>query len=160
MSIQVGERIPSVTLSWMGSDGPTTISTDELFKGKKVVLFAVPGAFTPACSEQHLPGFVQLADDMKAKGVDAIACVAVNDVFVMDAWGKGHNVGDKVLMLADGDAEFTKAIGQVFDLQGKGFGLRSQRYAAIIEDGVLKSIEVEQPGQVEVSKAEKVLLNL
>ena len=160
MSIFVGDKIPSVTLSQMGSDGPTMISTDSLFKGKKVVLFAVPGAFTPVCSAQHLPGFLQHADEIKAKGVDTIACVAVNDVFVMDAWGKAQNVGDKVLMLADGDGEFTKAIGQVFDLQGKGFGLRSQRYAMIVEDGVVKSLEVEEPGKFEVSKAQKVLEKL
>ncbi|MGK7871903.1 MAG: peroxiredoxin [Xenococcaceae cyanobacterium] len=160
MSIKVGNKIPSVTLSLMGPEQPTTISTDELFKGKKVVLFSVPGAFTPVCSAEHLPGFVQQADSIKAKGVDTIVCVSVNDVFVMDAWGKDQNVGDKVLMLADGDCEFTKAMGQVFDLQGNGFGLRSQRYAMIVEDGVVKSLDVEDPGQFEVSKAEKVLEKL
>ncbi len=160
MTIQVGDRVPSVSLFQMSPSGSITVSTDELFKGKKVVLFAVPGAFTPTCSQQHLPGFIQHANEIKAKGVDTIACVAVNDAFVMDAWGKAHNVGDKLLMLADGDGEFTKALGLVFDLEGKGFGLRSQRYAAIIEDGVVKSLEVDKPGQMEVSTAEKMLEKL
>ena len=160
MTIQVGDRVPSVSLFQMSPSGCITVSTDEIFKGKKVVLFAVPGAFTPTCSQQHLPGFIQHANEIKAKGVDTIACVAVNDAFVMDAWGKAHNVGDKLLMLADGDGEFTKALGLVFDLEGKGFGLRSQRYAAIIEDGVVKSLEVDKPGQMEVSTAEKMLEKL
>jgi peroxiredoxin len=160
MSIQVGDKIPSATLSHMTADGPQTISTDELLKGKKVVLFAVPGAFTPTCSEQHLPGFVQHADLLKSKGVNTIACVAVNDVFVMDAWGKVQNVDDKVLILADGSGEFTNAIGQEFDLRGKGLGIRSRRYAMIVEDGVVKSLDVEQSGNVDVSAAEKVLEKL
>jgi glutaredoxin/glutathione-dependent peroxiredoxin len=160
MSIQVGDKIPSATLSHMTADGAQTISTDELFKGKKVVLFAVPGAFTPACSEQHLPGFVQYANQIKAKGIDTIACVAVNDVFVMDAWGKAQNVDNQILMLADGSGEFTNAIGQEFDLRGKGLGIRSRRYAMVVEDGVVKSLDVEQSGKVEVSAAEKVLEKL
>jgi peroxiredoxin len=160
MSIQVGDKIPSATLSHMTADGPQTISTDELLKGKKVVLFAVPGAFTPACSEQHLPGFVQYASQIKAKGIDTIACVAVNDVFVMDAWSKAQNVDNQILMLADGSGEFTSAIGQEFDLRGKGLGIRSRRYAMVVEDGVVKSLDVEQSGNVEVSAAEKVLEKL
>lgn len=160
MTIQIGEKVPSVNLSTMGPDGPQTLSTDELLAGKKVVLFAVPGAFTPTCSAQHLPGFLDLADEIKAKGVDTIACVSVNDVFVMDAWGKSQNVGDKVLMLADGDGELAKALGLEFDLSGKGLGLRNQRYAMILEDGVVTALEVDEAGGFEVSKAEKVLEKL
>ena len=161
MSIKVGDKIPSVILSHMDTGEPKKISTDELLKGKKVVLVGVPGAFTPTCSKGHLPSFVQQADEIKAKGVDIIACISVNDVFVMSAWGKNQNVDDKVLMLADGDGEFTKAIGQECDLDRIGLGLRSQRYAMIVEDGVVKSLEVDQPVEVaEVSKADKVLAKL
>lgn len=160
MSINVGDRIPSATLSMMGSDGPQEISTDELFANKKAVLVAVTGAFTPACSDNHLPGFVEKADAIKQHDVDTIACVSVNDPFVMDAWGKAENADDKVLMLADGDGEFTKAMGMEADLQGQGFGVRSQRYAAIIEDGVVKDLAVDKMGEVEASTAEKVLEKL
>lgn len=150
-----------MTLSYMDSSGPQTISTDELFKGKKVVLMAVPGAFTPTCSNQHLPGFVQYAAQIKDKGVDTIACISSNDAFVMNAWGKEQQVDDKILMLADGDGEFTKAIGQECDLQRLGLGLRSQRYAMIVEDGVVKSLDVDEPVEVaEVSNANKVLEKL
>ena len=160
MAIQIGDKIPSVTLKHMEESGPKDISTDELFKGKKVVLFAVPGAFTPACSAQHLPGYIQNAEQIKAKGVDTIACISVNDVFVMDAWGKSQNAGDKVLMLADGDGEFAKAAGLELDLNGKGLGLRSRRYAMVVEDGVVKTLELEDGGKLEISTADKLLAKL
>ncbi|MCJ8279174.1 MAG: peroxiredoxin [Rivularia sp. ALOHA_DT_140] len=160
MTIKVGDKIPSVTLKHMEESGPKDINTDELFKGKKVLLFAVPGAFTPACSAQHLPGYIQNAEQIKGKGVDTIACISVNDVFVMDAWGKSQNAGDKVLMLADVDGEFTKAAGLELDLNGKGLGLRSRRYAMVLEDGVVKELELEDGGKLEISTAEKLLAKL
>ncbi|MEM7712578.1 MAG: peroxiredoxin [Cyanobacteria bacterium P01_A01_bin.68] len=160
MTIKVGDKIPSVTLKHMEESGAKEVSTDELFKGKKVLLFAVPGAFTPACSNQHLPGYIQNAEQIKAKGVDIIACISVNDVFVMDAWGKNQNAGDKVLMLADGDGEFAKAAGLELDLTGKGLGMRSQRYAMVIEDGTVKELELEDGGKLEISTAEKLLAKL
>ncbi|MEL6162472.1 MAG: peroxiredoxin [Cyanobacteria bacterium J06628_3] len=160
MTIKVGDKIPSVSLKHMEESGAKEISTDELFKGKKVLLFAVPGAFTPACSNQHLPGYIQNAEQIKAKGVDMIACISVNDVFVMDAWGKSQNAGDKVLMLADGDGEFAKAAGLELDLNGKGLGMRSQRYAMVVEDGVVKGLELEDGGKLENSTAEKLLAKL
>lgn len=159
MSISVGDRLPSTTLSMMGSDGPKDVSTDQLFSDKKAVLVAVTGAFTPGCSN-HLPGFVEQADAIKSKGVDTIACVSVNDAFVMDAWGKAENTDNKVMMLADGEGEFTKAMGMEADLQGSGFGVRSQRYAAIIEDGVVKDIAVDKMGEVDKTTADKVLEKL
>jgi peroxiredoxin len=139
------------------SDGIQEIGSDELFGGKKVVVFALPGAFTPTCSAKHLPGFIQKADEMRAKGVDKIACVSVNDAFVMDAWGRDQGAGDKVMMLADGNAEFSDALGLSFDASGFGMGKRSQRYAMVVEDGVVKALHVEQPGAFEVSSAEAVL---
>ena len=157
MTIKVGDTIPSMKLMVATADGPKEISTDEIFKGKKVVLFAVPGAFTPTCSAKHLPGFVQNADALKAKGVDTIACIAVNDVFVMGAWGKDQGTGDKVTMLADGAAAFAKAIGLELDLNARGMGWRSQRYALIAEDGKVTHLGVEAPGGFEVSKAEAIL---
>ena len=161
MSIKVGDKIPSVILSHMDTGEAKKISTDELLKGKKVVLVGVPGAFTPTCSQGHLPSFVEHADGIKAKGVDIIACISVNEVFVMNAWGENQNVEEKVLMLADGDGEFTKSIGQECDLERIGLGLRSQRYAMIVEDGVVKSLEVDEPAEVaKVSKADKVLEKL
>ncbi|MEO1764091.1 MAG: peroxiredoxin [Cyanobacteria bacterium J06629_18] len=160
MTIKVGDKIPSVSLKHMEESGAKEISTDELFKGKKVLLFAVPGAFTPACSNQHLPGYIQNAEQIKAKGVDMIACISVNDVFVMDAWGKSQNAGDKVLMLADGDGEFAKAAGLELDLNGKGLGMRSQRYAMVVEDGLVKGLELEDGGKLENSTAEKLLAKL
>ena len=160
MTIKVGDKIPSVTLKYMEESGAKEVSTDELFKGKKVLLFAVPGAFTPACSNQHLPGYIQNAEQIKAKGVDTIACISVNDVFVMDAWGKNQNAGDKVLMLADGDGEFAKAAGLELDLTGKGLGMRSQRYAMVIEDATVKELELEDGGKLEISTAEKLLAKL
>jgi peroxiredoxin (alkyl hydroperoxide reductase subunit C) len=157
MTIKVGETIPSMKLMMVTPEGPKETTTDEIFKGKKVVLFAVPGAFTPTCSAKHLPGFVQNADAIKAKGVDTIACISVNDAFVMQAWGKDQGVDDKILMLADGAANFAKALGLELDLNARGMGWRSQRYALVAENGVVKSLSVEAPGGFEVSKAEAVL---
>ena len=157
MAIQVGDRIPEGTLAHMTADGPAPISTGDIFKGKKVVLFALPGAFTPTCSAKHLPGFVEKAGEIKAKGVDTIACLSVNDPFVMGAWGKDQDVGDNVLMLADGSADLTKAMGLELDLTPKGFGMRSDRYAMIVEDGEVKVLNREEPGAFEVSSAEAVL---
>ncbi len=157
MSIKVGDKIPEAKLTQMTADGPAPISTSEIFKGKKVVLFAVPGAFTPTCSAKHLPGFVGKAAELKAKGVDAIACVSVNDVFVMNAWGKDQSADGKVLMLADGNAEFTSAMGLELDGSGFGMGKRSQRYSLIAEDGVVTKLNIEKPGAFEVSSAETAL---
>ena len=159
MTIKAGDRMPSGTLKTM-KDGPKDVTTDELFKGKKVVLFSVPGAFTPTCDAKHLPGFVQSADQLKAKGIDTIACMAVNDVFVMNAWGKASNVGDKVLMLADGNAEYSKALGLELDASGFGMGTRGKRFAIIADNGVAKQVFIEGPGEFKVSSAEHVLENL
>lgn len=157
MTIKVGDKIPSTKLKMKTSDGIQEVGSDELFGGKKVVVFALPGAFTPTCSAKHLPGFIQKADEMRAKGVDKIACVSVNDAFVMDAWGRDQGAGDKVMMLADGNAEFSDALGLSFDASGFGMGKRSQRYAMVVEDGVVKALHVEQPGAFEVSSADAVL---
>ncbi len=157
MTIKVGDRIPSASLKHMTADGMQTITTDQLFKGKKVVLFALPGAFTPTCSAKHLPGFVQNAETIKGKGVDTIACLSVNDAFVMNAWGKDQKVGDKVMMLADGNADFSKAVGLTMDGTGYGMGTRAQRYAMVVQDGVVKALNVEAPGAFEVSSAESIL---
>ena len=157
MAIKAGERMPKGTLKRMTKEGPKDISTEELFKGKLVVLFSVPGAFTPTCDAKHLPGFVQLADQIRAKGVDTIACMAVNDVFVMNAWGKASGVGDKIVMLADGNGEYTRALGLELDAKGYGMGTRGQRFAIIARDGVATHVNVEAPGQFKVSAAEYVL---
>jgi glutaredoxin/glutathione-dependent peroxiredoxin len=157
MTIKVGDKIPATNLKYKNADGIQTISTDDLFKGKTVVLFALPGAFTPTCSAKHLPGFVQNAGTLKSKGVDTIACLSVNDAFVMDAWGKDQKTGDKVMMLADGNGEFSKAVGLTMDASGYGMGTRSQRYAMVVKDGVVKTLNVEAPGAFEVSSAEAVL---
>jgi peroxiredoxin len=159
MTITVGDRIPSATLKSPSPEGPPKdITTDELFRGKKVILFAVPGAFTPACSQRHLPGFVEQADAIKAKGVDLIACVAVNDAFVLGAWAREHKCDGRVMMLADGSGEFTRALGLELDLSKAGLGRRSQRYSMLVENGVVKALNVEsQPGQVGVSGAEALL---
>jgi peroxiredoxin len=147
MTVNVGDRIPSATLKQLTPEGVKDITTDEIFRGKKVVLFAVPGAFTPACSQRHLPGFVDKASDIRAKGVDEIACVAVNDAFVLGAWGKEQKTEGKIRMLADGSGDFVRALG-----------IRSKRYSMLVEDGVVKSLNVEsQPGQVDVSSAEAML---
>jgi peroxiredoxin len=158
MTIQVGDKIPAATLKSVTPEGPKDITTDELFRGKKVVLFAVPGAFTPACSQRHLPGYVEKAGDLKKKGIDTIACIAVNDPAVMGAWGKAQNVGDKVMMLADGSADFARTIGLDIDLGRAGLGIRSKRYSMLVEDGTVKALNVEQvPSQVEVSSADAML---
>src|SRR3954447_23973408 len=160
MAIQVGERIPSVTLKILTDEGMKEIATDEIFGGKKVVLFSVPGAYTPTCSAKHLPGFVEQADAIRAKGVDRIVCLAVNDPFVMRAWGKENGVGDKVLLLPDGNGTLTRALGLELDASGHGLGQLGQRFALVAEDGVVKSLSVEAPGAFEVSSAEAVLAGL
>ena len=157
MTIKVGDRIPSATLKHMTKEGPANVTTDELFKGKRVVLFSVPGAFTPTCHAKHLPGFVQNIDKLKAKGIDTIACLAVNDVFVMDAWAKASGASDKVLMLADGNADFTKALGLELDASGFGMGTRGKRFALVAKDGVVTHLNVESAGEFRVSAAEFVL---
>jgi len=160
MAIAVGEKIPAGTLKIAATDGMKDVSTDELFGGKKVVLFAVPGAFTPTCSKQHLPGFVSKANELKAKGVDSIICLSVNDAFVMDAWGKAHQADDAVIMAADGNAEFTRALGLEFDASDFGMGVRAQRFALIVDDGVVKGVYIEAPMKFEVSSAEAILEQL
>ena len=160
MAIKAGERMPAGTLKRMTKEGPKDLSTEEVFKGKTVVLFSVPGAFTPTCDAKHLPGFVELADQIRAKGVDTIACMAVNDVFVMNAWGKSSGVGDKIMMLADGNGDYARALGLELDAKGYGMGLRGQRFAVIVKDGVAKTVEVEAPGQFKVSAAEYLLNQL
>lgn len=160
MSIQVGEKMPAGAFGVMTESGPGAMSTDELFSGKKVVLVSVPGAFTPTCSMNHLPGFVEHAAAIREKGVDTIACTAVNDVFVMDAWGKDRGVGDDVLMLADGNGDYAKALGLEMDGSGFGMGTRGQRFAIVVDDGVATHVGVEAPGQFEVSKAEAIIASL
>ena len=161
MTIQVGDRLPAVSLKQLTPDGIKDVPITDLTRGKKVVLFAVPGAFTPTCSEKHLPGFIDLADDITAKGVDAILCVAVNDPFVLSAWEKARNVGGKVNMLSDGNAEFTRALGLDFDGSAVGLGTRSRRYAMVVEDGVVKALMVEDaPAQAEKSSAHAILAAL
>jgi peroxiredoxin len=157
MTIKVGDKIPSATLYRMGENGPEAVTTDELCAGKKVVLFGVPGAFTPTCSAQHVPGFLQNADALKAKGVDTIACMAVNDAFVMGAWGKDQGSGDKVAMLADGSAELTKKMGIELDLTSRGLGVRSRRFSMLLDDGVVKQLNLEEGGALETSGAETLL---
>ena len=157
MTLKVGDKIPAGTLTQMTEKGPAPVSTDELFAGKKVVLFAVPGAFTPTCSARHLPGYVDQAAAFASKGVDSIVCLSVNDAFVMGAWGKAQNADGKVQMLADGNGDFTKSIGLELDATRYGMGLRSQRYAAIVENGVVKALEVEEGGAFKVSAAENIL---
>jgi peroxiredoxin len=160
MSIKVGDKMPSGTLTVATDEGPQKVSTEEFFKGKKVVLFSVPGAFTPTCDAKHLPGFVERADEIRAKGVDTIACIAVNDPFVMKAWGKSQGCSGKVQMIADGNAEYTKALGLEMDATGFEMGIRGQRFALIVDDGVVKSVNVEQKGEFKVSSAESVLEQL
>jgi len=159
MTIKVGDKIPSVTLNVMTEDGPGAVETDEFFAGKKVAIFGVPGAFTPTCSAKHLPGFVANADALKAKGIDAIACVSVNDPFVMGAWGKDQNVGDAVTMLADGSANFTKATGLELDLTARGLGVRCQRFSMVVDDGTVKSLHIDE-GVFEKTSAETMLSEL
>jgi len=160
MTIKAGDKMPSGTFKRMTKDGPKDITSDEIFRGKRVVLFSLPGAFTPTCDAKHLPGYVELAEQIRAKGVDTIACMAVNDVFVMNAWGKAQSVGDKVLMLADGNGDYARALGLELDAKGYGMGMRGQRFAIIVKDGVATAVDVEQPGQFKVSAAEHVLAQL
>lgn len=157
MAIKAGDRMPAGTFKRMTREGPKDLTADELFKGKRVVLFSVPGAFTPTCDAKHLPGFVQLADQILAKGVNTIACMAVNDVFVMNAWGKASGVGDKILMLADGNGDYARALGLELDASKFGMGKRGQRFAVIVKDGIASHVDVEEPGQFKVSAAEYVL---
>jgi peroxiredoxin len=157
MTIKVGDKVPSVTLRYLTPEGPKAVESDEFFAGKKVVLFGVPGAFTRTCSQRHLPGYVGNAAELKAKGVDTIACLAVNDPFVMGAWGKEHGADDKVVMLGDGSGDFTRAMGLELDRIKEGMGVRTQRYSMLVDNGVIKALHVEQPGQFDVSSAEAML---
>ena len=157
MTIQVGDRLPQATFMTPTPEGPAPISTDEVFKGKRVALFAVPGAFTPTCSAKHLPGFKEQAAALKAKGVDAIVCVSVNDVFVMKAWAKDQGIGDEIMMLADGNGDFTKALGLELNASKFGMGSRSQRYSLIANDGVVEQLNVEAAGEFRVSSADYLL---
>ncbi|MEM9532765.1 MAG: peroxiredoxin [Pseudomonadota bacterium] len=160
MTIHVGDALPEGAFAVMDEDGVKTVTTKEIFDGKKVVLFAVPGAFTPTCSAQHLPGYLHSYEDLKAKGVDTIACMSVNDVFVMDAWGKSQNVDSKVMMLADGNGDYTKALGLELDASGFGMGGRSQRFALIAENGTVTALHIEDGGEFRVSSAEAILAAL
>jgi glutaredoxin/glutathione-dependent peroxiredoxin len=161
MTIKVGDRLPNATFTVMTADGPQPKSTDDIFKGKKVVLFAVPGAFTPTCHKNHLPGFLQKADAIKAKGVNTIAVTGVNDVFVMDAWKKATGADAKIEFLADGSGDFAKALGLTADLVARGLGVRSQRYSMLVEDGVVKKLNIEDsPGKADVSGADNLLKQL
>ncbi|WP_158806019.1 MULTISPECIES: peroxiredoxin [unclassified Acidisoma] len=158
--IKVGDTIPSIKLTQATADGPRAVTTDEIFGGRKVVLFAVPGAFTPTCSERHLPGFLENAEAFRAKGIDAVACIAVNDAFVMRAWAKDRAVDDRIIMLADGSADFASALGLQLDLMGRGMGIRSQRYALVADDRKVTFLGVEEAGSFEASRAEDVLAAL
>lgn len=157
MAIKAGEKMPSGTFKVMTKDGPQDLTSEQLFKGKTVVLFSVPGAFTPTCDAKHLPGFVEHAGAIKAKGVDTIACIAVNDVFVMNAWGKASNVGDQISMLADGNGDYAKSLGLEMDGRGFGMGIRGQRFAIVVKDGVADKVFVEAPREFKVSAADAVL---
>ncbi|MFN3584070.1 peroxiredoxin [Phenylobacterium sp.] len=160
MTIKVGDKLPNVTLTQATAEGPRPVSSEDFFKGKTVALFAVPGAFTPTCSAKHLPGFKQEASAIKAKGVDEIACLSVNDAFVMRAWAEDQAVGEDIVMLADGNGDFTRAVGLDFDGAKFGMGPRSQRYSMIVKDGVVAELNVEQPGEFKVSSADYLLAQL
>ncbi|HZU74217.1 MAG TPA: peroxiredoxin [Acidimicrobiales bacterium] len=160
MTVSVGDKVPDVEVRTMGAEGPKAVKTSEVLGRGRVVLFAVPGAFTPTCSKAHLPGFVNNAEALTGKGVDTIACISVNDAWVMDAWAQSQGVGDKIVMLADGSAEFTQAMGLVMDATGAGMGLRSKRYAAVIEDGIITRLDVEPKPGLDVSSCEAVLSHL
>jgi peroxiredoxin len=161
MSIKVGDKLPEGRFTVMNEDGPGSLSTSDLFTGKKVVLFSVPGAFTPTCSLEHLPGYIEKADEFKQKGVDTVACMAVNDVFVMEAWGKAAGAGDKVILLADGNGDYARSLGMDFDGSGFGLGTRGRRFAMVVDDGVVSALfEEESPGELKASSAEKVLASL
>ena len=160
MAIKIGDSLPKATFMTMTAEGPAPVTTDQLFGGKRVALFAVPGAFTPTCSAKHLPGFKDHAADLKAKGIDTIACVSVNDMFVMKAWAKDQGITDEVLMLADGNGDFTKALGLEMDGSKFGMGLRSQRYSFVAKDGVVEKLNVEEGGDFKVSSADYMLAQL
>lgn len=160
MGIKIGDKLPQATFMHMGANGPEPVSSEDLFAGKKVALFALPGAFTPTCSAKHLPGYIENADALAAKGIDKIACLSVNDVFVMDAWGRDQKVGDTIDMLADGNCDFTAAVGLELDGTGFGMGRRSQRYAMVVNDGVVETLDVEEGGEFRVSAAEYMLEQL
>ena len=160
MTIKVGDKLPNVTLTQATAEGPRPVASSDFFAGKKVALFAVPGAFTPTCSAKHLPGFKQLSQEIRGKGVDVIACVSVNDAFVMRAWGEEQAVGEDIVMLADGNGDFTKAVGLEMDGSKFGMGLRSQRYSMIVQDGVVQELNVEQPGEFKVSAADYLVAQL
>ena len=160
MTIKVGDKVPAATFKYLSPEGPKEVTSDELFGGKKVAFFAVPGAFTPTCSQRHLPGYVDKAAALKAKGIDEIACVSVNDAFVMGAWGKDQSCGDKVMMLADGNGDFARAIDLELDATRAGLGKRSQRYSMLVDNGVVTALHVEAPGKFEVSDAETMLKDL
>ena len=160
MAIQVGEKIPNVKLRTIREGSIESVWTDDFFRGKKVVLFAVPGAFTSVCSDHHLPGFIELADHMKSRGADLVACTAVNDLDVLNAWFKQQGAADKVVPLADGSGEFARAMGLELDARGFGMGMRSQRYAAVVDDGVLKALNIDEPGEVARSGASSILQSL
>jgi peroxiredoxin len=160
MTINIGDRVPSATLMQMKDGTPQPVKTDDLFHGKKVAVFALPGAFTPTCSAKHLPGYIQHAEALRAKGVDTIACVSVNDAFVMGAWGEHQKAGDDVMMLADGNGDFTRALGLEIDASKYGMGKRSQRFSMLVDDGVVKELNIEEPGAFSVSSAEHLLQQL
>jgi peroxiredoxin len=160
MTIQIGDSIPAAELGVMTPDGPSKLSTEAIFTGKRVVLFAVPGAFTPTCNDRHLPGFLEQSETIRSHGVDSIVCVAVNDTFVMDAWGKATNVGDRILMVADGNGDFTRAMGLEMDASAFGMGKRSRRYAAVVEDGKVLYLGVETAPEVRASSADAVVAQL
>ena len=160
MAIKVGDKVPSVTLRYLTPEGVKAVPSEEFFTGKKVVVFGLPGAYTRTCSSRHLPGYVTNAAALQAKGIDAVACLSVNDAFVMDAWGKEHGAAGKVTMLGDGSGDFTRAIGLELDRVKEGMGIRSQRYAMLVENGVVKALNVEQPGEYAVSSAEAMLEKL
>jgi glutaredoxin/glutathione-dependent peroxiredoxin len=157
MTINTGDRLPEATLMKATAEGPKPVNVSEIFNGKTVALFAVPGAFTPTCSARHLPGFAENLETLKAKGVDTVACVSVNDAFVMGAWAKSQDGGDKILMLADGNGEFTRSVGLTMDATGFGMGERSQRYSMLVKDGVVEQLNIEQGGEFKVSSAEHLL---
>ena len=157
MSIKIGDAMPAGTLTQMTEGGPAPVTTDQLFGGKRVALFAVPGAFTPTCSKEHLPGFVAKADALKSKGIDTIACLAVNDAFVMGAWGEDQNVGDKVMMLADGNGDYTRALGLELDLTSHGLGLRAARFSMIVDDGAVTALNIDEGGALEISDADTLV---
>ena len=160
MTIKVGDKLPSVTLQYMHEKGVSNIDSDKIFAGKKVLLFALPGAFTPTCSATHLPGYVVKADEFFAKGIDSIVCLSVNDAHVMNAWGENQNVEDRVRMIADGSAYFTQAIGLDIDRNKRGMGIRSRRYAMVVNDGVVETLNLEEPDKFEVSDADTMLKSL